>query len=77
MKSKVNTCGLDRSIRLAVATGLIYIAFINTQIISNDIIRYLIGAYVILNLYTILSGYCPVYALANISTRRDCKQSGN
>lgn len=71
MGIKMNMCGLDRSVRVVLSLLLIYVGFINTQFISNEIINYLIGGFGVLNLVSAMAGFCPVYFMAHISTNRE------
>lgn len=77
MNIKMNMGGIDRVVRTAVSLGLIYIGFINSQLIDNHIINYLIGGFGLLNLFSSLVGFCPVYFLAHISTFRQPDSTQN
>jgi len=70
MTFKMNMCGIDRGLRIALSLALIYIGFIDSQLINNIVINYLVGAFGLLNLISALVGFCPVYFMAHISTYR-------
>lgn len=70
MKIKMNMCRMDRSLRVIFSLILMYIGFIETQIINNTLINALTGGFGILNLISALLGFCPIYFLAQISTLR-------
>lgn len=68
MKLPINMNNIDRGIRIVFSLTLIYIGFINAELINNSIINYLIGGFGVFNLFSALAGFCPVYFFAHIST---------
>jgi len=70
MKLKVNMGIIDRSFRLLVGLILIYIGFINQELVSSEILRYILGVIGVINIISSLAGICPIYMLANINTCR-------
>ncbi len=71
MGIKVNMSVMDRGLRILLGLILIYTGFINTQLIGNAIVNYLIGGFGLLNLISAIVGFCPVYSMAHINTRHE------
>lgn len=65
-----NAGAIDRVLRTIIGAVLIYFGFINTSFIGQGLIAVLIGILGIVNILTAISGVCPVYTLAGISTCR-------
>mgnify|MGYP001577199734 FL=1 len=63
-----NAGKLDRSLRVIMGSVLIYFGFIDTGFISQPLLAVLIGIFGIINILAAVTGVCPVYALAGIST---------
>lgn len=63
-----NAGKLDRSLRVIMSIVLIYFGFINTGFISQALLATLIGIFGIINILVAVTGVCPVYTLAGIST---------
>ena len=61
---------IDIAVRIMIGVALVYICFIDVDYISNDIIRWLLGIYGVINLISASLRSCPIYALAGISTFR-------
>lgn len=59
---------LDAIIRFATGALLIWIGFIADGVIANQLLAYLIGAFGILNIFSSLMRFCPVYRIAGLST---------
>lgn len=70
MAIKRNLHSIDILMRTLIGVGLIYISFIETSYITNDIVRWLLGIFGIINLLASVLRSCPIYALAGISTFR-------
>lgn len=68
MKFKVNMGLIDRAVRMIVGILLIYIGFINIELVASEVLRYLLGGIGIINIISALAGICPFYSFANIST---------
>lgn len=62
---------VDRSLRGIIGVLFFGFAFLNGNIIEEPIIEVLIGVFGALNLISLISGWCPVYHIAGISTRSD------
>lgn len=60
----------DRIIRITIGIALLYIGFIRQDLVGNDIINLLIGLFGILNVAAGFTAHCPVYTLADFSTRK-------
>ena len=63
-----NVGRLDQLLRIGISLGLIYVGFINEEIITDVLSSYVIGAIGILNLIVALVGFCPLYVVAGINT---------
>jgi len=70
MVIKRNLHNIDITVRVLSGFALIYISFIDTSHISNDMARWLLGIFGIVNLLAAALRSCPIYALAGISTYR-------
>ena len=65
---KINMGLIDRTARILIGAALVYLGVINTDIILNNVIRYCLLGFGIMNLMTAILGFCPMYTLANITT---------
>ena len=65
---KKNMCTLDRSIRVCLGVGLLYLAFFDTSFSLDIYIKVLLGIIGLVNISSGFMAYCPVYKLANLST---------
>lgn len=70
MVIKRNLHNIDIAVRVLIGVALVYICFIDTDYIGNDVVRWLLGIYGIVNLISASLRSCPIYALAGISTFR-------
>lgn len=61
---------LDRSLRGLIGIGVTGFALFNGDVIDDVFIEILLGIFGALNLISLLSGWCPVYHVAGISTRK-------
>ena len=68
MTIKRNLHTIDITVRILIGIALVYICFIDTNYISNDIVRWLLGIFGVVNLIAAALRSCPIYALAGIST---------
>lgn len=59
---------LDRIMRVFIGGSLIYLGFIGQTVISNDVLRTVLGVIGLLNIVAATLGICAMYFLANIST---------
>jgi hypothetical protein len=64
-----NACALDRIIRTFLAIALIYLGFVEPEIVGNRLVAWLLGGIGILNVMVVFIGWCPVYALTGVRTR--------
>ncbi len=63
-------CGrLDQFLRVGMGLGLMYLGFVDTTLIGDTVMAIFVGIFGAINVLAGLSGFCPVYHLANISTR--------
>lgn len=67
--SDLNLGRIDRALRGAVGSALVYFGFIKTGFMGQPALAVLAGVFGAGNLYAALTGSCPVYRLAGISTR--------
>ncbi len=65
---KRNMSALDAAIRLLTGALLIWVGFIADDIIANQLLANIVGAFGLLNISSSLMRYCPVYRLAGLST---------
>lgn len=70
MTIKRNLHIIDIVVRALIGAALIYICFIDSDYIANDIVRWLVGTFGVINLAAAVFRSCPIYALAGISTYR-------
>lgn len=71
---KKNTSSLDRLARIVIAAICIYLGFIDTSIIGDQLLAIAIGVFGVVNLIVAFSGFCPVYSIAGISTCKAHKE---
>jgi len=69
MRMKKNCGRLDQFLRTGIGLGLVYIGFVETTLIGDTVIATFVGVFGAVNMLAGLYGFCPVYHLANISTR--------
>lgn len=70
MAIKRNLHNIDIAVRILIGIALVYICFIDTDYIGNDVVRWLLGIFGVVNLIAAGLRSCPIYALAGISTFR-------
>lgn len=58
----------DQILRIGIGISLIYIGFIDKDIINDTLSSYIIGLLGLMNLIFALIRYCPLYTVTNIST---------
>lgn len=68
MAIKRNLHNIDIVVRTLIGAALVYICFIDTSYIANDVVRWLLGIFGVINLFAAVLRSCPIYALAGIST---------
>lgn len=68
MGIKRNLHIIDILVRSLIGAALIYISFIDAEYISNDVARWLVGIFGVINIAAAAFRSCPIYALAGIST---------
>ncbi|MCQ8848011.1 DUF2892 family protein [Alteromonas sp. 76-1] len=69
MAIHANLSLLDRTLRGAIGISVTAFAFLNGNIIDDVFIEILLGIFGVLNLISLLSGWCPVYQIAGVSTK--------
>jgi hypothetical protein len=69
MAIHANLSLLDRTLRGAIGISVTAFAFFNGNIIDDVFIEILLGIFGVLNLISLLSGWCPVYQIAGVSTK--------
>ncbi len=65
---KKNIGRFDQLLRIGISAGLIYIGFIDGQIVHDRLSANIIGTIGILNLIVALVRFCPLYIAAGINT---------
>ncbi len=69
MSFQCNMGRLDRAARLIAGCALLYITLVDSGLITNQVIRYVLLVAGCVNVATAFVAYCPLYTIANISTR--------
>ena len=64
-----NLCLLDRVARGCIGVGVTGFALFNGGLLEEPVVEVLLGVFGVLNLISFGTGWCPVYHVANISTR--------
>lgn len=70
---KKNLHPVDRTIRGIIGLFFTGFALFNGAYLEEPVLEVLIGIFGVLNLISLLSGWCPVYHLAGINTSHDKK----
>ncbi|NOQ88980.1 MAG: DUF2892 domain-containing protein [Gammaproteobacteria bacterium] len=65
---KINVGRLDRLLRLGISLVLIYIGFINKEVIPDELSSNIVGTIGVLNLIVAIVRFCPLYIVAGINT---------
>lgn len=68
MNLNKNIGRFDQMLRIGLSFGLIYVGFINVQLINDTFSSNIIGILGVLNLIVALVRVCPLYTLAKIDT---------
>ncbi len=68
MRFERNIGILDMVLRIGISAFAIYVGFIDTEIIADDLSSMVIGAIGAINLVAALLRYCPFYAMTGINT---------
>jgi hypothetical protein len=71
MAFKRNLHSIDIVVRTLLGIALVYIGFIDTTLITNNVLRLLIGAFGAINIVAAVMRHCPVYGMAGISSYRN------
>lgn len=61
---------LDCALRIVLGGILIWVGFFDSSFIANTWVSAAVGLFGILNICAAVIGYCPVYHLAGLSSRR-------
>jgi len=69
MSIRCNMGYLDRAVRLIIGCTLLYMTLVNSGLIANQVVRYVLLVLGCVNVVTAFIAYCPMYTLANISTK--------
>lgn len=73
---KKNMGTIDRLIRIITGIILIYLGFINQDIIGNETVNILVGVFGLVSSISAIFSYCPIYNLGNISTNKASSEDG-
>ena len=65
---KKNLCALDRAVRFVITVTLFLYAFLAAEQIGDAFLQIAIIVFATINLVSVLTGWCVVYRMANIST---------
>lgn len=71
-KKNMNT--IDRVARVFLSVALIYLGFIENGWITSSFVPVVLGMFGIANLLAAISGFCPVYILANFNFCKENKK---
>lgn len=71
MKIAVNMSNLDRILRILAGLFLIYLGFFIDELTGYILLDKIIGVIGIINIMASISGFCPLYKFAGISS---CKK---
>lgn len=71
MSISSNLNPIDRALRGVIGIFVMSFAVLNGDLIDDVFIEILLGIFGILNLISLFTGWCPVYQLAGINTRKD------
>jgi hypothetical protein len=74
MSIRSNMGTIDRAVRLLVGCTLIYVTLVNSDLIANQVVRYILGTLGAINILSAAVAICPLYTLANINTKRQHSQ---
>lgn len=66
-----NVSSFDRGMRSITGAVCAYIAVINPLGFSSNVLLISIGLFALINIFTALFSFCPLYQIAGISTRKD------
>jgi len=70
MKFEQNIGKLDRILRIGISSALIYISLIDTDFIADPLSSGILAFIGLANLFVALAGFCPLYTVASINTRK-------
>ncbi len=70
MKFSKNIGTLDQVLRLGISGMMIYFGFIDTQLIADTFSAHVVGILGVLNGIVAVARFCPLYAVAGITTCR-------
>jgi len=70
MKFEQNIGKLDRILRIGISSALIYISLIDTAFIADPLSSGILAFIGLANLFVALVGFCPLYTVTNINTRK-------
>ena len=73
---KRNMGRLDQSIRVATGLVMMYLGFINQEVIGNQTINIIVGFFGIISIVFAYMAFCPIYTLGNVSTIRKPSDDG-
>ena len=65
-----NMCTIDRILRVSVGIALLYVGFIDPDILGfeSTLVSIVIGVIGLMNIGSAFMGHCPVYKIANLSS---------
>ena len=65
---KPNIGRIDQIIRFLISLAMIYIGFIDDQLIPDRLSATILGIFGVINLVVAFVRYCPLYAVTGINT---------
>ena len=66
---------IDQILRVLLGITLIYIGFFDRELVSDALLGSLLGAFGVVNMVSGFVAFCPVYAVAGLSTLRKASNS--
>lgn len=73
---KRNMGRIDQSIRIVTGLVMMYLGFINQDVIGNQTINIIVGIFGIISILFAYMAFCPIYTLGNVSTLKKPEDDG-
>lgn len=65
---------IDRLIRIITGLVMMYLGFINQEVIGDLTINIIVGVFGIISIAFAYIAFCPIYTLGNISTLKETSE---
>ena len=73
---KRNMGRVDQAIRVVTGLVMMYLGFINQEVIGNMTINIIVGIFGIISILFAYMAFCPIYTLGNVSTIKKTSDDG-